>query len=117
MPRQTYSSPLAEIEYNAASDVIAYADLMRAIGRAQQLELETAAAELYAILKVSGGNPKDQYLARRRARRVSGYLRRAARDSRHLSVAGVQLAKSFRHEYADLLSPPKSRPRGLNFRE
>jgi hypothetical protein len=34
-----------------------------------------------------------------------------------LSVAGVQLAKSFRHEYADLLSPPKSRPRGLNFRE
>jgi len=107
LARQTYSTPLKDIEFDAASDVIKYADLMRAVGRAQQLELQTAADELQEILKASGGNVLDQAKARFKARKVSNYLRRAANDSRGISVMGVQLAKHFKHEYAALISPPK----------
>lgn len=106
--RKTYKSPLSEIEFDAASDVIKYGELMRLIGRSMQLELSTAADELQAILEHSGGNVFERHQAKRKAKKVANVLRAAGESARAISVDGVKLSRAFRREYAQLLDPPKN---------
>src|ERR1700744_3615158 len=69
--RQKYTSPLDQIEFDNASDVIKYGNTMRAYGRHLQMELHTAAEELQAILSASGGNVYQRAQARRKAKKVA----------------------------------------------
>ena len=115
--RKTYKSPLADIEFDAASDIIKYADTLRMVGRTEQLELHTAADELQSILATSVGNVFERAAAKRKARKIANHLRRAASHSRAMAVEGVKLSRGFKREYAALLDPPKkSRKKVLNWR-
>jgi hypothetical protein len=116
MPPTTRSSrvvktPLSEVEFDSASDVIKYGDLLQKTGRTEQLELHTAADELQAVLSASTGNVFERAAARRKAKKVSNILRAAAESARAMSVDGVRLKRGFKREYAELIDPPK-KPRG-----
>lgn len=109
--RTPAKSPLANIEFQSASDIIKYAELLKKISRTQQLELHTAADELQAVLVNSTGSVFDRVAARRKARKIAAHLRRAADDSRGMAIEAVKLQRGFRREYAELIDPPK-KPKG-----
>jgi len=111
-----YKSPLAAIEFERASDVIKYGDTMRKVGRAEQMELHTAADELQAVLSVSGGNVFERAQAKRKAKKVANMIRKAADHQRGMAVCGVQLARAFKTEYAPLLEPQKTTKTGLDWK-
>jgi hypothetical protein len=116
--RQTYKSPLANIEFDSASDVIRYANTLRQLGRAEQLELHTAADELEAVLRSSVGNVFERAAARRKARKISNLLRKAGDHSRGMSVEAVKLSRAFKREYASMLNPPrKTNKHVLNWKD
>lgn len=102
-------TPLADIEFESASDVVRYGDTMRKLGRTMQLELHTAADELQAVLAQSTGSVFDRAVSRRKAKKIANRLRRAADDARNMAVEGVRLHRDFRREYAQLIDPPKTR--------
>lgn len=104
---RSHKTPLADIEFESASDIVKYGDVMRQVGRTQQLELHTAADELQAVLAQSTGSVFDRAVARRKARKIANRLRRAADSSRNLAVEGVRLQRDFRREYKELIDPPK----------
>jgi len=115
--RKTYKSPLADIEFEAASDIIKYADTLRMVGRAEQLELHTAADELQAILTNSVGNVFERMAAKRKAKKVANQLRAAAESARAMATDGVRLSRAFKREYAALMDPPKkTKKRVLNWK-
>lgn len=116
--RTTHVSPLAKIEFDKASSVIKYGDVMRKVGRAEQAELHTAADELQAVLSRSAVNLWNRAISRRKARRVANILRKAAGHQRSLAVCGVQLSRAFKREYASMIDPPKTtKSKVLNFKE
>lgn len=116
--RQTYKSPLASIDFDSASDVIKYANTLRQLGRAEQLELHTAADELEAVLRSSVGNVFERAAAHRKARKISNLLRKAGDHSRGMSVEAVKLARAFKREYASMLNPPrKTNKHVLNWKD
>lgn len=103
-----YKSPLSNVELHRASGVIAYAELLRKVGRVDQQELQTTADELQAILTTSlSGTLRDKMAARRKAKKVVRHLRRAALHARAMAVCGVKFRKTFEMEYAELLNPTK----------
>lgn len=116
MPRKTSSTPLADIEFESATTVLSYGDTMRSVGRSTQLELHTAADELQAVLTNSTGNVLDRAKARRKAKKVSNHLRRAADAMRALAVEGVRMQRDFKREYSDLINPPKQKKSTFNWK-
>lgn len=105
--RQPYRSPLSTIEFDSASDIVKYAEVMRMIGRAEQLELHTAADELQAILSASTGNIFERAAARRKAKKVANQIRKAADHAKGVAIQGVKLRRMFLSEYAQLLNPSR----------
>lgn len=116
--RQHYQSPLSTIEFDAASDVAAYAEKLRQLGRTEQLELHTAADELEALLTNSVGSFMERMTAKRKAKKVARHLRKAADHAKGMAVEAVQLRKAFMGEYSIMLNPPrKSSKKVLNWKE
>lgn len=109
MARKTMSTPLADIEFESATTVLAYGNTMRTVGRGTQLELHTAADELQAVLTNSTGSVLDRAKARRKAKKVSNHLRRAADHARGIAVEGVRMQRDFKKEYSELINPPKQK--------
>jgi hypothetical protein len=115
--RQAYRSPLSVIEFDAASDIVKYAEVMRIIGRTEQLELHTAADELQAILSHSAGTFFERVAARRKAKKVANQIRKAADHARGMAVQGVRLRRTVLGEYAPLLNPGRTnRKKVLNWK-
>lgn len=111
--RSGYKSPLAEIDFEHASDVVKYADTLRKIGRAEQLELHTAADELESVLVNSALGRWERFKAKQAAKKVTRHLRKSADHARGMAVAGVALGRAFRQEYSELLEPQKKQgPKG-----
>lgn len=108
---RSLKTPLSDIEFEKASDVIKYGELMRKLGRVQQHELHDAADELQAVLAASTGNVFERAAARRKAKKVANHLRKAADACREIAIEGVRIQRGFRREYAELIDPPK-KPRG-----
>ena len=114
--RRGYKTPLSDIDFITASNIIQYAETMRLVGRTEQLELHTAADELEAILSHSTGNFYERAVARRKARKVANILRKAADQSRALAVEGVRLRRRFMTEYDEILHPRNEHKRGLDWK-
>jgi hypothetical protein len=114
---RSIKTPLSEVEFESASDVVRYGDVMRKLGRTEQLELHTAADELQAVLANSTGSVFDRAASRRKARKIANRLRKAADSARAIAVEGVRLQRDFRREYAALIDPPKkSKGKSINWK-
>ena len=111
-----YKSPLSDIEFDSASDVAAYTATLRRIARSTELELQTAADELEALLAESTGTLFERVVSKRKAKKVARHLRIAAHHARGMAVEAIRCNKQFRVEYAIALNPVKgSHKKTLNW--
>ncbi|MCP2336125.1 hypothetical protein [Actinomadura rupiterrae] len=109
---------LSEIPFTGAKSITAYSQAGRKLCRDLTIEFDMAADEVYAALVASQkGNPMLLGVdVRIRARRVQKRLKRA---SEHTKAAGAEMVRfhaQFRKEFADVLNPPKSKPK-FNFKD
>ncbi|WP_395110585.1 hypothetical protein [Actinomadura sp. SCN-SB] len=109
---------LADIPFTGAKSITQYSQASRGICRDLAMEFEMAAEEVYGALCASQkGHPAlfgvDVKL---RARRVRNRLRRASEHAKGAAVETVKFHSQFRKEFADILNPPKVKPK-FNFKD
>lgn len=109
---------LANIPFTGSKSITEYSQAGRKICRELTIEFDMAADEVYGALVASQkGNPLLLGVdVRLRARRVKKRLQRA---SEHTKAAGAEMVRfhaQFRKEFADVLNPPKAKPK-FDFKE
>ncbi|GGQ02350.1 hypothetical protein BKA00_004307 [Actinomadura coerulea] len=104
---------LSNIEFTGAKSITAYSQASRSICRDLSMEFEMAADEVYGALVASQkGHPALFGVdVKMRARRVRNRLRRASEHAKGAAVEAVKFHNQFRTEFADILNPPKRKPK------
>lgn len=101
------------IEFDGSESVAAYALASRDHNRALSQEYEGAAEDLYAVLRELGkGHPLAFGIdVKRRAGKVAKRLERMSEMASWVAVESVLLNAEYKKQFAELVSPEKTRKR------
>jgi len=107
---------LETIEFKGASSIAEYSRAGRRIGRDLAAEFDQAAQEIQVVLAHQKGHPLLMGVdVRLRARRVARRLERAAELANGLAVELVRFNAEFRVQFAEVLAPPKNKPKSFDW--
>ena len=103
------------VEFATASELLEWAQQLHKFGLGLEAALHDVAAELQNRLDKSPG--VERQVAKKKSKKTSNTIRKAADGAHEISVAAVTLAKTFTTEYADLLEPKRNRRnQGIDFK-